>query len=129
MELKTFVKNYETTVPKSRVWQALVDPALIEQWGGGPDAVMSEKVGASFKLWDGSIWGKNIEVQPEKKLVQEWYGGEWAKPSIVTFELSEVEGKTLVKLTHQDVPDNEADSFDGGWDDFYMGPLLDSIQD
>jgi len=65
----------------------LVNPEIIEKWSG-TEAIMSSDVGFEFKLWDSSIWGKNIKVTPEKLLKQEWYGGKWKKPSIVTFELT-----------------------------------------
>jgi uncharacterized protein YndB with AHSA1/START domain len=30
------VESYLINAPVSKVWQALVDPDLIEKWGGGP---------------------------------------------------------------------------------------------
>ncbi len=43
-------KSYLINAPVSKVWQALVDPNLIEKWGGGPVEMRAE-VGAEFTLW------------------------------------------------------------------------------
>ncbi len=70
------------------VWDAFVDPKKIAEWGGGP-AKMRGEVHFKFSLWGGDIHGTNKEVKKEKKLVQEWYAGNWPKPSIVSFLFSE----------------------------------------
>ena len=55
-------KSYLINAPVSKVWQALVDPDLIEKWGGGP-VEMRADVGAEFALWCGSIHGTVTEDQ------------------------------------------------------------------
>ncbi len=109
------------------VWGALVNPKLIDKWGGGPSKMMPTK-GFEFSLWGGDIFGKNIRVIKNKKLVQEWYGGKWDKPSIVTFDLNEKDSVTTVKLTHKDIPDNEFKDIESGWKDYYMLPLKEFVE-
>ena len=75
--MKRIEKRYSIRAPAEKVWSALVDTALIERWGAGPGVVMDEKPGTAFKLWGGDIHGRNLEVDRWKKLVQEWYGGDW----------------------------------------------------
>ena len=89
-------QTYEIAAPIAKVWQALVDPTVIAQWGGGP-AEMNDKAGTKFTLWGGDIFGKNTEVIPEKLLVQEWGDDELKEPSIVSFELTEKAGKTVLR--------------------------------
>ena len=120
--MKSIAKMYQIKAPIKKVWKALVDPKIIEQWGAGP-AKMSERVGEEFSLWGGDIHGKNIEVGINKKLVQEWYSGNWPEPSIAKFTLKASKGTTLLELTHKDVPDNEAKEIDEGWDLYYLGPV------
>lgn len=84
--------------------------------------------GFEFSLWGGDIFGKNIRVIKNKKLVQEWYGGKWDKPSIVTFDLNEKDSVTTVKLTHKDIPDNEFKDIESGWKDYYMLPLKEFVE-
>ena len=123
MRVKTIKKNYTIHASIDKVWKSLVDQDEIEKWGGGP-ATMSDRPGKLFKLWGGDVFGKNIDVQHFKTLVQQWYGGEWDMPSIVTFSLQKQgDNKTIVDLVHEDVPDREAKDIDSGWDEYYMTPL------
>ncbi|MBI2411175.1 MAG: SRPBCC domain-containing protein [Candidatus Kerfeldbacteria bacterium] len=125
--MKKIHQTYEIHAPIGKVWRALVDAKYIDNWGGGP-AVMDEAVGTEFSLWNGDIYGKNIEVIPEKKLVQEWYGGDWPQPSIATFTLSESDGVTTVELLHVGMPGDEVTNFEEGWKDYYLGPLKEYVE-
>lgn len=120
--MKTIRQTNHINAPVEKVWQALVDPKEIDHWGAGP-AVMDESIGTEFSLWGGDVHGKNIEVEKNKKLVQEWYGGNWDEPSIATFSLSEKEGLTTLDFVQTNVPDAEFESIDQGWKDYYLDPL------
>lgn len=117
-----FVKKYLIHASIHDVWQALTDPKQISAWGGGP-AKMEASAGTKFSLWGGDIHGTNVKVISEKKLVQEWYSGNWPKPSLLTFSLSQSGNTTTVLLTQIDIPDAEYQEIAKGWDDYYMGPL------
>lgn len=126
--MKHIKKIYVINSPVEKVWEALVNPEIIEKWGGGP-AKMKDLLGFKFSLWGGDIHGKNIKVVKNKTLVQEWFSGEWDKPSIATFNLESVgEKKTKLELFHVDVPDTESDSIDDGWDEYYLGPLKNLLE-
>jgi activator of HSP90 ATPase len=120
-------QTYKIKAPIAKVWSALVNPKEIAGWGGGP-AKMTDKKGAKFSLWGGDIWGKNIEIVPNKKLVQEWYGGQWAKPSNLTILLAEKKGVTTVKLTQKGVPSNEVKDITEGWKEYYFGPMKEYLE-
>ncbi|OGM02381.1 hypothetical protein A2115_02865 [Candidatus Woesebacteria bacterium GWA1_41_8] len=120
--MKTIRKRYLIKAPVVKVWQALINPNVIEKWGGGP-AKMSEKTGEEFSLWGGEVHGKNIEVVVNKKLVQEWSSGNWPSPSIATFVLTEKNGSTVLKLLHNKIPDGEAPDIDDVWDLYYLGEI------
>ena len=119
--MKNIHQKYYIKASAAQVWKALVDPASINEWGGGP-AKMSDKVGAKFSLWDGQIHGKNLEVKPMKKLKQEWYA-DYDTPSFVTFTLSEKDVKSVVELVHTDIPDDKHKDIEAGWKEYYMEPL------
>lgn len=125
--MKTIRQSYGIKAPVEEVWKALVNLKYIEGWGGGP-AKISDKVGTSFKLWGGDIYGKNIEVIPGKKLVQEWREGDWAKPSKVTFTLKEKDRGTQINLLHEDVPNEEAKDIARGWNEYYLGAIKDYFE-
>lgn len=121
------MQEYEINAPIHNVWDALTNPTTIEAWGAG-FADMKDTVGYEFKLWGGDIHGKNLEVISEKVLKQEWYGGNWEKPSIVTFELEEKNKKTTLKLTQTDVPEKAIKDIEDGWKEYYLGPLKDLLE-
>lgn len=115
-------QTYLINAPIEKVWQALVKPNIIEAWSSGP-VEMSDKIGAKFSLWGGDIWGRNLKVKTGKKLEQEWYGGKWGKPSIVTFTLKRHGDSTEVNLVHKDVPKGEEKNFADGWKKYYFGEI------
>ena len=120
--MKTIRQTYIINSSIEEVWKALVNPEYIEKWGGGP-AEMNDKAGTEFKLWDGDIHGKNIEIEPLKKLKQEWFGGNWSQPSTTTFTLKKKADKVRIDLLQINVPDNEVKNIDDGWKEYYLGPL------
>ena len=120
-------KTYLIAAPIDEVWRALTDPAAMEEWGAGA-ADMDAEPGGEFSQWSGDIRGTVQEIEPPARLVEEWYGGEWAEPSIATFTLTPVRGGTRVSLQHTNVPDDEAADFDAGWDDYYFGPIRETLE-
>jgi activator of HSP90 ATPase len=120
--MKTINQTYHIEAPVEKVWQCLVVPKEIDAWGGGP-AKMNDEEGTKFTFWGGDIYGTNKEVHKEKKLVQEWYGGKWDKPSIATFTLVKEDEGTKVEFHQTDVPDEEAKSIKSGWEDYYLGAI------
>ena len=120
--MKTIKQTYIINSPLEEVWKGLTDSKYIDAWGGGP-AKMNEKVGTKFEFWGGDIHGKNIEVVPLKKLKQEWFGGNWDNPSIVTFTLTQEKDAIKIDLLHTDVPDSETKDIDQGWKEYYLDPL------
>lgn len=125
--MRIIQKTYTIKAPSEKVWQALVDPSIIEDWGGGP-VKMADQEGFEFELWGGDIHGKNIKVIPQKELVQEWTAGVWDQPSVVTFKLIENGSSTRVELLQEEVPDNEADEIEEGWKSLYIGPLKEYVE-
>lgn len=125
--MKSIRQTYHIDAPIIEVWKALVDPKYIDGWGGGP-AKMSDKVGSSFSLWGGDIHGKNTQVIPNKKLVQEWYSGKWEKPSIATFSLISKNNQTTIEFIHENVPEEEYKDIEEGWKDYYLGPLKNYLE-
>jgi len=126
--MKTIVQEYSISAPIEKVWEALVNAREINGWGGGP-AKMDDKEGTKFSLWGGDIYGTNIEVEVFKKLVQEWYGGKWEEPSIVTFKLQKKGDSTELELVQENVPDEEYEDIDNGWKEYYLGPLKEYLED
>jgi activator of HSP90 ATPase len=125
--LKKIRQTYHIRAPISRVWLALVDPKVIDAWGGGP-ARMDARVGTRFALWGGDIHGTNTRVVKQEMLVQDWYGGDWPEPSRVKFTLQAEEHGTKVILVHDGIPDEEVDAIRAGWRDYYLGPMKEYLE-
>ena len=115
-------QTYLISSTPEKVWKALTNPKDIEAWGAGP-AEMDDKVGTNFSLWDGDIFGKNIKVEKNKLLVQEWFGGKWLRPSIATFKITKKGNNTQVELKHEGIPEKDYENIKEGWKEYYMEPL------
>jgi activator of HSP90 ATPase len=124
--MKTIHQQYRINAPLAIVWQALTNPKVINQWGGG-NATMSEKEGEPFTLWGGEIWGKNIEVIKESKLVQEWHDDKTTNGMRVTLTLEKEKDITRLTLLHEHIPDNKYDDLNKGWKEYYLQPLSDFV--
>jgi activator of HSP90 ATPase len=121
--MKDFKKYYILNASPEEVYAALTQPATIQLWSG-TEATMSTEVNSEFSLWEGSIEGRNIEFETNKKLVQEWYFGEQEEASIVTFKLFEDKNKTSVEVRHTNIPDEDYNDIVAGWNEVYMGSLI-----
>ena len=105
-----------------QVFDALVNPDTIQNWSGD-EAKMSAEVGGAFTLWGGQMFGTNLEVIKNKKLVQDWSYDQWEAPSRVTFTLKAKGKKSIVELLHEDVPEKSLKSIETGWDSYYLGAI------
>ena len=92
----------------------------------GSPAKVEPRVGGTFTAWDGYISGKTLELRPYSRIVQAWRTSEFAETDPdsrieVVFELAE--GGTEMTLTHSDIPDGQAESYESGWEESYFAPM------
>lgn len=113
----------------ARVWSAITQPEQMAQWWGpdaGPtlDVVADVRPGGKFsvrfRLMNGeehNPTGIYQDVVPEKRLVFTWDLPEMAESkSLVTFTLEPFDDGTILTLTHEHLPDDEAcESHEQGW--------------
>lgn len=109
------------------VFAALTNPFQIEIWSGYP-ADMKAEVGYVFSLWEGDITGVNLEVVPNRRLVQEWFFGEQKEQSLVEIKLKKENGKTLLELRHSHIPDEVYDEITEGWREYYLGSMKEMLE-
>ena len=126
--MKDFKKYYIIPASPDEVYAALTKPLTIQLWSG-ETAVMSTEPGSEFELFEGSIVGKNLEFEEDKKLVQQWYFGEQEEPSIVTIKLHLHKYGTSAELRHTNIPDQDFDDITEGWDEAYFGSLIEFYED
>ena len=120
--MKDFKKYYIIPAAPEEIYLALTNPATIQLWTGEP-ADMSTEPGSEFSLWEGSIEGKNIAFEENKKIIQEWYFGEQEPPSIVTIKLHTHKNGTSVELVHTNIPEEAYTEMVEGWNVNYFGLL------
>lgn len=92
----------------------------------GSSAKVTGKVGGRFSAWDGYIFGRTLELEPNQRIVQAWRTSEFpdmAPDSRVEVYLEKAKGGTKVTLTHTDIPPGQVDSYKQGWKDFYFRPM------
>jgi len=127
LEIERLIK-----APRDQVYAAWTDPAQMKHWFGPEnvetrDLIADARVGGTFR-WDltnsegedMTILGEYRELQPGKKIVFTW---QWEDDedcenhiSIVTVELNDAEGGTNLRLTHEQLPNEESrDGHRQGW--------------
>jgi activator of HSP90 ATPase len=122
--LKNFNSYYIVPASPEDVYAALTNPITIQLWTG-ESAIMSTIPGSEFSMWEGSITGKNLEFEENKKVVQQWYFGDEPDPSIVTIKLHPHKQGTSVEVKHTNIPDQDYDDIVEGWNFSYMGSIID----
>ena len=121
--MKDFKKYYVLPATPEEIYTALSNPLTIELWTG-ETAVMSTEIGSEFSMWDGSIVGKNLEFEQDKKIVQQWYFDGQEAESIVTIKLHPDKNGTSAELRHTNIPDSDYEDITEGWSNAYFGSLF-----
>jgi uncharacterized protein YndB with AHSA1/START domain len=120
--MKTIRQHHFIKATPEEVFTAITNPFTIELWSGYP-AQMEAREGTEFSIFEGDISGRNIKISENKELVQEWYFGDRQEESIVTISLKPHQSGTKVSLEHTNVPDEEAEEFEEGWNVTYWGAI------
>ncbi|HET6871135.1 MAG TPA: SRPBCC domain-containing protein [Solirubrobacteraceae bacterium] len=110
----------------ARVYAALTDPAQFGELTGRGAAALTADAGAPFSLFDGHITGRNVELVPDRRLVQAWRAASWPEGvySIVNFKLERDGGEqTRLVFDHTGFPAEAHDELAAGWDKMYWEPL------
>lgn len=126
--MKDFKKYFKIQASVQDVYNALVNPNMIELWTGD-EVVMDDKVGTEFSLYEGNISGKNLEIVPEKKIVQQWYFGDQEEPSIVTILLHQDKNNTSVEVRQTNIPDEAFENISEGWSYAYFEPIMELLEE
>src|SRR6185369_1989682 len=107
-----------TTLPASpeRVYEAWLDSDEHGAFSGGI-AKIDPVVGGKHAAWDSYIEGVNLILEQPRRIVQSWRTTEFpeeAPDSRLEILLDEVDGGTRLTLIHTNIPDGQADQYEGG---------------
>ena len=117
------IKRYYTLQAEPKdVFNALTNKRMLEIWTG-ESVEMGLGSGSEFSLWGGSISGINLEIEENKKIVQQWFFDEEGEKSIVTMKIHPHKKGTSVELKHTNIPDEAFENISEGWDEDYFGAL------
>lgn len=116
-----------TTLPASaeEIYNAWLSSAGHSQMTGSQAEVQGGSGGA-FTAWDGYIWGRTLELEANRVIVQAWRTSEFPEgspDSRVEILLEEDLNGTKITLTHTNIPDGQGENYKQGWDDFYFTPM------
>ncbi len=125
--MATIKQTYEMEATLEEVFEALVNEDLMQNWSGD-EVKMSPDVGAKFSLWGGQMFGTNLEVIKNRKIVQEWCYDQWEAPSKVTFTLHASDNGTSVELVHEGVPEKSLANITEAWNLYYLGAIQEMFQ-
>jgi uncharacterized protein YndB with AHSA1/START domain len=121
---KTLIIDREMPHPPEKVWRALTQGALIEQWLMKND--FQPAVGHQFNFratpvpgWNGVIDCEVLAVEPHSRLSYSW--GSMGMETVVTWTLMPTERGTLLRMEQSGFPSEEGANFKGakyGWTNF-----------
>ncbi|HLK83431.1 MAG TPA: SRPBCC domain-containing protein [Xanthobacteraceae bacterium] len=116
--------------PPEKIWRALTEASLIEQWLMKNDFAPRLGVRFTFRAkpmgdWDGVVHCEVIAFDPPRRLVYSWRGGSARNPgygsaldSTVEWTLTPEPGGTRVRMEHSGFGPQNAPAYDamsGGW--------------
>jgi len=92
----------------------------------GGKAVQSARIGDSVSAWGDYITGRNLHLEPGRRIVQTWRTTHFTDAhgdSVITVTLTKIAGGTRVTLNHANVPDDHTRYEESGWKDHYFTPM------
>ena len=120
----TLVIEREMAHPPEKIWRALTEGQLIEEWLMKND--FEPVVGRKFQLrsqpvpnWNGVIDCEVLVVEPNSRLSYGW--ASMGLESVVVWTLTPTENGTHVRMEHSGFPSEESASYKGanyGWTSF-----------
>lgn len=109
-----------------QIYKGWLDSEIHTLFTGGSPAIVDPVVGGSFSAWDGYISGKNLALEPNKKIVQTWRSTDFPNDcddSKIEIILTETDEGTHLKIKHSEIPSGQGDGYRQGWIDYYFKPM------
>lgn len=125
-ELKIIIAA-ELNVTPNVAYNTWLDSKGHENMTGGEASFINE-IDTDFTAWNGYIFGKILQLEPNKRIVQTWRTSEFeanTPDSVVevTFETSN--NGTLFTLIHTALDSKSAvEKYQVGWEEHYIQPML-----
>ncbi len=124
MKTKTLHQSVVFETDPHEVYETLMDSKKHTTFTGAK-AKIGRQVGDRFSVWDDWATGHNVELVPDKKIVQQWRRSDWPEGhySVITLELKKVDRGTRLDFTQTDIPDMFYEDIAQGWKEWYWEKL------
>lgn len=109
-----------------RIYAILISSEQFSNATGGAPTDINPEEGGTFSCFGGMILGRNIELVPNKRIVQAWRVANWEEGvySITKFELKEQGSETTVLVfDHSAIPEGQSEHLASGWHTNYWEPI------
>ncbi len=131
MKTKSIKQTVTFDSTPDKVYQLIMDQKKHAAFTG-TKVIMSTKPKGKFSVFDGYIYGNNIELIEGKKIVQAWHFKEDGWPedhySICTFTFEKQGDKTKLTFVQTDVPEHKVDELKEGWKDYYWKAMKEYLK-
>ncbi len=120
----TYDYTLTCTLPASA--QAIYDAWMSSEGHTAMTAAIAHvdpRVGGAFDAYDGYITGETLELDPPRRIVQSWRTSQFTAAhtdSTIEITLDESDGQTTLTLRHSNVPAEQTDYEQGGWQTHYF---------
>lgn len=120
----TIHQEVDFPAPPARIYAILLDARQFAAFTKDKAEVRPE-AGAPFKLFGGRIEGRNVELVPDRRIVQAWRPSYWPAGvySIARMELTARGEGTRLVLDHAGFTEDKWQGFEEGWPKMYWEPL------
>ncbi|MBO6635010.1 SRPBCC domain-containing protein [Parvibaculum sp.] len=109
----------EVPFPAEKIWRALTQPHLLEEWLMKNDFKPAIDHRFSFRAEWGAVEGQVLEIEPERKLSYTW--GDHNLKSVVTWTLTPTGKGTLLRMEQRGFRPDQPRYYQGakaGWPKF-----------
>jgi activator of HSP90 ATPase len=129
MKTKTIRQSATFNTSPRVIYEMLMDSRKHAKFTG-EKARIGRKIGEKFTAYDGYISGVNLDLVPDKKIIQSWRGNDWPEGhySRVTFSLQKVKNGTRLTFRQSGVPEKYYKDINQGWRDYYWTPMQEMIE-
>ena len=127
MNVKTIHHSMVLPATPHDVYETLLDSDKHAAFSGEPAAI-NRKIGSDSTAYRGQLLFRNLELVPDKKIVQEWQSAgnkDWPRDhfSTVTYVFEPVKEGTRLTFSQEGVPAEQFDHYVEGWNEHYWTRL------
>ena len=119
------VSTFFPAITAERIYRPWLDSEVHSAFTGSP-AQIDPGAGDTFTAWDGYIYGRTLEDEPFRRILQAWRTTEFPEhspDSQLEILIEEVDNGGKVTLIHTDIPDGQGDDYRQGWEEYYFKPM------